>query len=95
MCRHLAPLLIAIGLLASAPAAAQTTEHEDIEIIRAPALPAAPEKAPDVAAVVKRMVETTNDFRANENRPRVTVNPKLTAAVTRFAATWPKRAESG
>jgi hypothetical protein len=79
-------LLTAALLLPSARASAQHAEHEDVEVIQAPAFKSADEKKPDLTAATKAVIDRTNDFRAKEGRSRVKVNPKLTAEAAKFAA---------
>ena len=95
MSRYPAPLLFAASLLAPTLVLAQTTEHESVEIIHAPAFKAVNAKTPDATAVAKLIIEKTNDFRVKENRSRVTSNPKLTEAATGFAAYMAKEGRFG
>src|SRR2546423_1367159 len=86
MCRHPILLLIAAWLLVPAPGFAQSARHDDVEVIPAPAFKSPDEKKPGLPAATKHVLDKTNDFRAKEGRPRVSTNPKLTAAAEGFAA---------
>ena len=85
MCRHTIPVLIAASLLTTDRVCAQHTQHDDVEVIDAPAFKSADEKKPDLDAVTRLIVEKTNDFRGTEGRPRVAVNPKLAETAREFA----------
>src|SRR5262249_31422403 len=84
MCRDV-PALIAATLLIPTVARGQSAQHDDVEVIDAPAFKSADEKKPDLAAVTKYIVEKTNEFRVKEGRPRVTVDTKLTETARDFA----------
>ena len=86
MFRHMAPIMLALCLVSPPRLFAQTVDHDDVEVIHAPAFKAANEKKPDLVAVTKFVVDKTNDFRAKEGRSRVTPNTKLTEEAGGFAA---------
>src|SRR5947209_16400826 len=95
MSRRTVPVLVAASLLSADRAYAQHAQHDDVEVIDAPAFKSPVEKTPDPAAVTKYVVETTNDFRAKEGRPRVAANAKLAAAAGEFAAYMAKTGRYG
>ena len=95
MSRHAALLLVTAWLLAPTRGFAQTADHDDVEVIHAPAFKSADEKKPDLAAATKAAIDKTNDFRAKEGRPKVSANPKLTAAAEGFAAYMAKTGRFG
>src|SRR5262245_49796324 len=84
MCRHVLALIAAI-LLVPATSRGQSAQHDDVEVIDAPAFKSADEKKPDLAAATAYIVEKTNELRGKEGRPRVSVDPKLTQTARDFA----------
>ncbi len=84
--RKLAPLVVAWLLLPGFVRAQHGEEHE-VEVIGPPKVKPGPdEKKPDLARVVKQIVERTNTFRKEQGRPAVVVNDKLAEAARGFAA---------
>jgi uncharacterized protein YkwD len=73
-------------LLAWSPCSSQTVESPDVEVIDARPERSPDEKVPDLKAVARGLVDRTNAFRAEEKRPRLTVNPKLADTARDFAA---------
>jgi uncharacterized protein YkwD len=73
-------------LLVPPSACGQSVEEHHGETIRGAASRAGKGSGgPDLAEVAKVIVQRTNEFRDKEGRPRVAVNPKLTAAARYFA----------
>jgi uncharacterized protein YkwD len=95
MSRYAVPVLIATSLLTAGRALAQSAQHEDIEVIDAPPFRSADEKKPDLGAVTRYVVETTNAFRKKEGRAPVAVNPKLAETARDFAAYMAKTGRYG
>jgi uncharacterized protein YkwD len=78
-------LLALAFLLAPADAPAQSSHHEDVEVIKPPKTPPPKAKA-DVDKVADLIVEQTNDFRKEHGRPKVEVSPEPNKAAHYFAA---------
>jgi uncharacterized protein YkwD len=85
MRRHTVPILVAASLFAPARGYSQSAQHDDVEVIDGPLFRSPGEKRPDLAAVVRYIVDKTNEFREEEGRPRVAVNAKLTETARDFA----------
>src|SRR4051794_24938878 len=77
--------LVVAGLLAPATGDSQSVQHDNVEVIDSPPYRSPGEKTPYLGAVNRFLVDKTNDFREEEGRPRVAVNPKLTETARAFA----------
>src|SRR4051812_25831393 len=85
MCSHTAPVTVATLLLAPGRVLGFSTEHDDIEVLNAPASEPVGGRKPDLAVVARYIVDRTNDFRVQEGRAPVRVQAQLTAAARDFA----------
>jgi uncharacterized protein YkwD len=78
-------ILLTVRLLAPALAQAQVIDQEERETVTAKAKAKTPSNLPDLPAVVKSIVEQTNEFRHAEGHPKVDVDPKLEKTAQYFA----------
>jgi uncharacterized protein YkwD len=90
---HLPMLLSA--LLLSPTALGQFVEGEDSEFIETALAPTADARSANTLAVAQRIIEKTNEFRVAQERSKITVSPRLTAAAEYFAAYMAKNDRYG
>jgi uncharacterized protein YkwD len=89
-------VLVLAWVLVPAGVRAQSTEEHEIEVIKPPRVkPSEPEKKPDLARVVKQIVDRTNAFRKEQGRPTVDVDEKLARAAEYFAGYMAKHDRYG
>lgn len=73
------------SLLLPAAVRAQVVEEGEAESTKSTAKPAPPERPPDLPEMVKLIVRSTNEFRQEEGRREVKINPKLNETAQYFA----------
>jgi uncharacterized protein YkwD len=79
-------LFLTVGLLiAPVSAYGQAVDEEPIEEIQAPAIKPNNAEKPDLSRVAELIAQKTNDFRKNQDRPKVQIDPKLTKSAQYFA----------
>jgi len=94
--RGSALVLVLAWLFVPVAAQGQSGEEHDVEVIKPPSVkPSRKEKKPDLARVVKIIIDRTNEFRKEQGRDRVAVNAKLTRAAEYFAGYMAKNDRYG